>query len=328
MDNLQEATSRAIYLQNKAYMMKTIQIKWLNLALCLSLSLFTVNGAFAMPTVKYLTTFKSNNAACFAEVNGIPVHSSIVADSGTISTGYDVSALLENGKNNISITFGTIGENRGTLNFTSPASCSFEVSAVTEKESLLLTSVAAEAGKDIALNAKKSIYYSGTDITSAVSEHKHPKYPAYEVERTVTLKEVPQWAWTKATPFEPTPENMQKLKDAYLDIWMAMDQKDLAKMKELTKLTVAEEAEQAGMEPDAYFNTYSFKQKFKESKGGLKPNFADFSLKSYCNGRLLRLQNENGHSPLMLQLTDDPEGVAYIYKPYLSLINGKIVISR
>jgi hypothetical protein len=308
--------------------MKARQKMCLNLILCLFLLLITVNGAFAMPKVKYLAEFKTTNAVCFAYVNGIRVFHSSRVESGTISTGCDVSALLENGKNDISIWFGPIDENRGTLNFSKLTSCLFAVSAVTEKDSLLLTSVAAEANKDIVLNAQKSIYYKGTDITSAVSEHKLTDIPAYEVKRTVTLKELPQWAWTKATPFEPTPENMQKLKDAYLDIWMAMDKKDLAKMKELTKLTVAEEAEQAGMEPDAYFSTYSFEQKFNESKGGLKPNFAEFSLKSYCNGRLLRLQNENGHSPLMLQLTDDPEGVAYIYKPYLSLIDGKIVISR
>jgi hypothetical protein len=309
-------------------MMKTRQIKWLKLALCLSLSLITVNGAFATPKVKYLTKFKSNNAVCLADVNGVTVHSSLVANTGTISTGCDVSALLENGKNEISILLAPIDDNRGTLNFASPASCSFELSAVTEEDSLLLTSVTAEADKDIVINAKKSIYYNGTGLTSAVSEHKHPNYPAYEVKRTVTLKELPQWAWTKATPFEPTPENMQKLKDAYWDIWTAMDQKDLAKMKELTKIIVAEEAEQAEMEPDAYFNTYSFKRKFKESKGGLKPNFANFSLTSYCNGRLIRLENKLGHSPLKLQLTDDPDGVAYNYKPYLSLVNGKIIISR
>lgn len=328
MDNLQKATSRTVHLQNKACMMKLLRTTYLNLLLCLFLLVTIVNGAFAMPKVKYLAEFKTTNAVCLAFVNGVRVFDSTKAKSGTVSTGYDVAALLENGKNDISIWFGPIDENRGTLNFSTPTSCSFTLSAATEKNTLLLSSVAADADTNSPLNARRSAYYNGTDLTSAVFEHELSNLPAYEVKRTVTLKEVPKWAWTTATPFKPTPENMQKLKDAYWDIWMAMDQKDLAKMKELTKITVAEEAEQAGMEPDAYFNTYSFRQKFKESKGGLKPDFADFSVRSYCGGRLIRLENKLGHPPLKLQLTDDPDGVAYNYMPYLSLVNGKIIISR
>lgn len=294
----------------------------------IAITLTMTSGASAMPNVKYLANFRSDNAVCLAFVNGIRAFRSTITESGTVSTGSDVSTLLENGANEISIWFGPIDENRGTLNFSKHTSCSFEITAATPSDSLLLTSVTAEANEDLAPTAQKSIYYNGTDITSPISERELSHPTAYEVTRTVTLKELPEWAWTKATPFDPTSENMQKLKDAYLDIWMAMDRKDIYQMQTLTELSVQEEASHEEMDPNLFFNSYDFKHDFERSKGGVPIDFSKFSLKSYCNGRMIQLQDKYGNSPLMLKLTNSLDGPVVKYKPYLSLIDGKIIITR
>ena len=109
---------------------------------------------------------------------------------------------------------------------------------------------------------------------------------------------------------------------------MAMDKKDLTKMEELLKLSVDEEAENEGISSELFFETYEFENDFKRSKGTVKIDFSKYSLKSYRGGRLLQLRDENDKSPLKLRKTESSTKSLISYNPYLSLINGKVVISR
>ena len=292
------------------------------------LQLFFIQGADAMPKVKYIASFKTQNAICYALANGAVGFSSAVTDSGTMSTGDDFSPMLQNGINELSILMTPTGKNNWTFNFTDLASCSFELRAMTEEEDLLLTSLKAEASAETPFSAKKSFAYDGTDLTSAVTAGKSSEYPVYEAKRTVTLKGLPEWTWTRATPFTPTPENMQKLYDAYMKVWMAMDKKDLGKVRELMKIDLEEEGAHNDMSPEEFFNTYSFRRAFKKYKEGQPVIFSKYSLKTYANGKLVQLKDKYGKSPLMLQNSDDPNSAVYTYSPFFSLVDGEVLLTR
>ncbi|WP_225814105.1 hypothetical protein [Photorhabdus antumapuensis] len=69
------------------------------------MTLFSLSayGENKMDQVKYITYLETNRAYCVLRVNGIYTLSNLGSRTGTISTGYNVAPLLQNGKNTIRI---------------------------------------------------------------------------------------------------------------------------------------------------------------------------------------------------------------------------------
>ena len=282
----------------------------------------------AMPSVKYVLKIQTENANCLVYINGMQAISTLSTLTGTISTGLDTTAYVENGSNDFMVWFGPAGDQSGTYDFVKPSKCNVTIEAKTPEKSLIISNITIEATEELLPTAQKSLYYNGGDLTSKIEEDKVPDFNAYQAHRTFTLKEVPQWAWTTATPFTPTPENMQKLRDAYMEIWLAMDKKNIKKMKTLTSLTVDEQARHEGISSELFFSTYDFESDFQKSQGAKSIDFTNYSLKTFRGGRLIQLQDENEKSPLASKMSKSSIKNLVYYKPFLSLIDGKIVISR
>ena len=258
----------------------------------------------AMPSVKYVLKIQTENANCLVYINGMQAISTLSTLTGTISTGLDTTAYVENGSNDFMVWFGPAGDQSGTYDFVKPSKCNVTIEAKTPEKSLIISNITIEATEELLPTAQKSLYYNGGDLTSKIEEDKVPDFNAYQAHRTFTLKEVPQWAWTTATPFTPTPENMQKLRDAYMEIWQTIDRKDTNKLKKLMDIDLSEEAKHEGISKDLFFSTYDFDHNFKRSKGTVKIDFSKYVLKSYRGGRLVQLQVENEESPLKMRKTE------------------------
>ena len=291
-------------------------------------TLILATGATAMADVKYVLKLRTENAKCIVFVNEMEAVSSMWVDSGTISTGLDTTAYVENGSNSLSVWFGPAGDQAGTYDFVKPSKCLVTIEAQSPSKSLIISNIIIEANKNVPPSAQNSIHYEGGDLTSKVIEGKVPNFNAYQANRIFDLKQVPKWAWTTATPFTPTAENMQKLRDAYMKIWLAMDKKSIDGMKRLMDIDISEEAQNEGVSKDLFFSTYDFDHDFKTCKGAVKIDFSKYSLKSYRGGRLIQLQDENDDSPLKLRRTNSDTHELTSYNPFLSLINGQIVITR
>lgn len=281
-----------------------------------------------MSKVKYSVQLQTENSRCIVYLNGIKVLKNSRSPSGTMFTGFDGTPFLENGSNSMTLLVSPVGEQEGTYNFSKPAMCAVSVIAKTPKKNLIISDIVVEASETLSPTAKKSINYEGGELTTQVIEKKSSNLEAYEVKRSFSLKEVPQWAWTTATPFTQTPENMQKLRDAYMEVWMAINKKDLEKMKKLMKLSVDEEAQHAGISSGLFFRSYGFEDDFNKSKGALNVDFSKYKLCTYRGGRLIQLKNKYGTSPLINRMTESHTHHLTPYNPFLSLINGKVVISR
>ncbi|HIF9306821.1 TPA: hypothetical protein ACX6QV_003065 [Photobacterium damselae] len=72
--------------------------------LCFSSSVLATN-------MKYSFELRTQKSYCFAQVNGVNIANSNTV-GGTISSGYDISTILQNGKNTMTIIFTGIDDDR------------------------------------------------------------------------------------------------------------------------------------------------------------------------------------------------------------------------
>ncbi|HFC9432867.1 TPA: glycosyl hydrolase family 26, partial [Vibrio cholerae] len=81
--------------------------------------------------------------------------------------------------------------------------------------------------------------------------------------------------------------------------------------------------------PDEFFDVIRFKSSFEEATDAeVEPRreWHEYKLKSYMGGRLVRLEDTRGHSPLRIGSTKN--NFIYTVKPYFSMIDGRVVVSR
>src|SRR5690606_4888431 len=67
---------------------------------------FSSYGSDHMINEKYLFSFKTNKSTCILRVNDIPAIENTLVYSGTISAGFNASAMLGNGSNYIELLMG------------------------------------------------------------------------------------------------------------------------------------------------------------------------------------------------------------------------------
>lgn len=282
-----------------------------------------IAGSDKVENVKYLARFNTKKSYCFSTVNGVPTSRNTFTSSGTISTGFNITSIIENGTNSMSVQMVAL-EAPDDLDLELDSSCELLISANSKKNRYNIASVIATADDKLQPTGRSTPKYSGNNHVGPVKEDfMHDSY-LYEVQRTFEAKGIPQWKWTTATSFVDTKENVQKLKDKYLDIWLLLKNKDLDVIKHESQISNQEMAQIEGMSPDEWWDSLEIKDMLTSEKAVVNIDWSQYELKSYNKGRLVRFENINGNSPLRVQ--DDSEH--YTYNPYFSLINGKLVITR
>ncbi|WP_239002594.1 hypothetical protein [Photorhabdus khanii] len=286
-----------------------------------------------MDKVKYIAYLETNRAYCVLRVNGIYTLSNLGSITGTISTGYNVAPILQNGKNTIYIEIapfrnakeGYVYQEKGT-------ECKVRLVRVTPYESDEVTNIIASvADKNGALEptSMKSVNFNvDTAQYSKITEKNLKDRGFYYAERTVTLNDLPVWAWTMATPLPETAASTELVKKAYEDIWQVMKNKDLAALQSVAKLMLYEHAQANDSTEQSYFDSLDFKDDFDNGYQAVPIDWRKYKLMRYLGGRLFRFQLEHSNnSPLLIEDKNNSEN-GRTFSPYFSLINGKVVISR
>lgn len=280
-----------------------------------------------MIKVKYLTSFQTNRAYCKSFVNEIELFNNYSYDSGTISTGFNSTAYLENGENEIRIYFTSINVPDDIVHDKN-ARCELTLTAATPTQEVAATSITAtvdSAGSPTSILSKE---YSDPKKSLPVEEigYLDSESPVYEMRRKVMCKGLPEWAWTKATPLSDSPKTYQMLQDAYIKLGLIFAKNDLAAFKKAIWLSMEERAMADGLEPEEYFATTGMEADFEEGiKGFSITDWGEYKLKLYKGGRIASLENFAGLTPAKYK---DIDGRKYTYKCFFSLIDGKLVISR
>ncbi|WP_448512459.1 hypothetical protein [Photorhabdus laumondii] len=298
------------------------------------MTLFSLSayGKNTMDQVKYITYLETNRAYCVLRVNGIYTLSNLGSRTGTISTGYNVAPLLQNGKNTIYIEMAPfidvdekyVYQEKGT-------ECKVKLVRVTPYESdevtNIITSVADKNGTLEPTSMKSVNFNIDTAQYSKITEKNLKDRGFYYAQRIVTLNDLPVWAWTTATSLPETATSTELVKKAYEDIWQMLKKQDLTALKSAYQLTLHEESQANDSTEQIHFDSLDFKHYFDKGYQAVPIDWNKYKLVRYMGGRLFRFEVKDGiQSPLLIRDKNGENG--FTFNPLFSLINGKVVISR
>lgn len=282
-----------------------------------------------MDNVKYLISFKTTRSACMVRVNGFPVFDNLTYTSGTISAGDNITSFIENGKNNIEILMGSIDSaDKNTLYSDSACEIKITKDTVNSSETITIFRLSVDPNKKIV--ASSSSHYDGLEHEGPIIEEQLPQDKAlylHRFYRQVKFSGIPEWSWVNADRVV-IEEDIPNIKEKYHQIWIAIKNRNLNKLKEMTEISNREMGFAEGVSSDAIFESYDLPRKvLDENLSPINLEWSKYNLVTYCGGRVFRMANSiYQNSPLKFK--DKNNELVFSYNPYLSIINGKIVIVR
>ncbi|AOR57565.1 IdsF [Pectobacterium parmentieri] len=295
------------------------------MATFLLLALVFPAKADEMSSDKYIYSFKTYKSTCILRVNDLPAIDNTKIDSGTISAGFNLTAFLENGNNDIELLMAPQYHDDPKTLFPD-SSCQVIVTKDTETTSTEIAKFKLSVNEKGEITASDS---ATTDNSSTVFEGytKNEKdYGFYKVRGRFKAASLPRWSWVNATPV--TENDLQKIKIAYTDIWMMMKDRDIEGLKKVTQISNQEMAFAEGSNTGVMFISTDFPQHVIDKKLTPLPiDWSKYKIIKYRDGRLFRLgvgffQN----SPL--RFINEEGKIAFAYRPYFSIIDGKVTLVR
>jgi len=281
-----------------------------------------------MNDVKYLFSFKTNKSTCILRVNGFPAIENSKAESGTISAGFNMTAFLENGDNDIEMLMGSLDyEDPDTLY--SDSSCQITISKDTEESSVEMANFKLSVNDKGQITAGESTNFETGPFNSKVLEgytRNEKDYGLYKLRSSLVVKGLPGWSWVNATPV--TDHDLPLIRKAYTDIWNMMRNRDIEGLKKFTQISTEEMAFAEGSTTGMMFISTGFPQRVIDKKLSPIPlEWEKYELVRYRGGRLFRLATGyNQNSPLRFK--DSSGKIVFAYNPYFSIIDGKVLLVR
>jgi len=206
--------------------------------------------------------FNIQDAYCAIKTNGVTGFSNRRSawiengDSTGAISSTNAMMMMENGENEISLEIGALGwfsdkpaSAEARAKFSPEAECSLDVVQSVEKDEMTLSSI------------KVTINDQGIPETQSDSQHPitrkeilaeqaapnfiDPDYfdetyfpkgmKLFQFTQKVTVTGLPDWVWTRATPFTGSDEQIQKLKAAYMELADIIRSGDRARLKEFDR---------------------------------------------------------------------------------------------
>ncbi|EOG5373763.1 IdsF [Cronobacter turicensis] len=278
-----------------------------------------------VPHVKYLFSFKSSKSTCLLRANDLPAFDNTTDDDGTIAAGFNMTAFLENGKNDIELLMGP-QDVKQPQTLWADSACQVTISDDTTDNSVKLADYSLTVNGKKEISAVNTVIYATGTKTFEGYTPSDDDYGLYKMKGVITLDRLPEWSWVNATPV--TENDLPKIRKAYEDIWMQIKRRDVEGLKRTAKISNEEMAQAEGTTPDIIFLSTDFPQHVSDPQ--LTPvdiEWQDYRLMRYRGGRLFRLaagffQN----SPLMFKNSEGE--VVFVYNPYFSIIDGNVVLVR
>ena len=282
--------------------------------------------------VRYNADYNIQTIFCATIINGSMIFNNWFNDRISESGYNNATAFLQPGKNEIGLTTVAFGAYDGDFTYRENDRCELTLfgdypNGTQQELSNLIVTI---------INDKPSI------ATSRIYPDKH-KTPLINVRgttslvqtiftRSVHIETIPRWRWVDATPIrEDNPEHMKQLYRTYSNLISLMEKRDFDGLKMAWSLSNREKAIAGNYysSPDDYFDAVGFESTFEEaSDAAVRPRreWHEYKLKSFMGGRLVRLEDSRDHSPL--RIGSDKKELIFTVKPYFSMIDGRIVVSR
>lgn len=277
---------------------------------------------------KYLFSFKSNKSTCILRVNNFPAVDSVRATQGTMSAGFNLTAFLDDGANDIELLMGGIDYDDPKTLF-SDSSCEVTISKDTNDSSVKIAEFKLHVNNKGEISASESGDYNGGAFNSKVIEeisNEKVDFGLYKARSTLLLSDLPKWSWVNAKPV--TDNDIPAIRKAYEDIMVMINNRDVEGLKKVTKISNDEMSLAEGTSAELMFISTDFPQHVVDKSLTAVPiQWDKYKLVKYRHGKLFRMAvGYYQNSPLKFQNSDG--NVVFTYNPYFSIIDGKVTLVR
>lgn len=281
-----------------------------------------------MNDIRYLASFKTNRSACMVRVNNFPMIENFTYKSGSVTTGFNITAFVENGLNHVELLMGAVDPGDSSTLYPD-SNCELIITKETPTSSQQVTSLVLSVDKNGEIISSNSSNYSDSSKESQVDEEQFPadqEEKLFRVGRDVKFSGLPVWAWVNATPV--TEKTLPGIKETYRTIWKEMNARNIDFFKEMTTVSSAEMGRAEGISSELLFKSYGLEGKLENQELSPIPLDVDsYKLITYCGGRVFRLAlGIYQNSPLRLKSATGR--AVFSYNPYLSIVNGRIIVVR
>ncbi|GKX44684.1 hypothetical protein SOASR015_37180 [Pectobacterium carotovorum subsp. carotovorum] len=320
----------------------------------------TANAANAAnEPLRIRSVFDINSAFCAIKTNGVlgmDNRDSAVAGRGFGTSSTNALLFLENGENEITVEIGALGwfskeniSDEARRVFKPDAGCKAALTAFKGEQSKVLSQLTIAIGKDgmpysqsggeadsakIEKATVKKVTAQQVEMGHLPSNYLINNYfPAdmeiYQFTQKIYLKGLPEWKWTKATPFTRKPEQVLALKRAYLDLWYLFAEKDDAGIKKYINESLQSWTITTGNTIDEIYNDNNFLVDFRNSGFKMRDiNWNDYEIMEMNGGRMVRFVNKSDPtiSPINYLINEkNGSGSLMNYSPIFSLVDGKFI---
>ncbi|MFP1727785.1 hypothetical protein [Lonsdalea quercina] len=331
--------------------------KWISIVIAGVMMMSTASATEA--PLKIRSVFDINSAFCAIKTNGVlgmDNRDSAAAGRGFGSASTNALLFLENGENDITLEIGALGwfsEEKTPENvrkiFNPNASCNLALTAFKGEQTKVLSRIHVAINKEGAPFVQTAGEKASTTpdritlkkIAAQQVEKGHvPEdyfrsnyFPGgmelYQFTQKVYLKGLPEWKWTKATPFTGTQEQILALKLAYLELWQLFATKNSAAIKSSLNESLQAWAITTGNSEYEIYQDYGFDEDFHNSGFDMIPiNWSDYELEVMNNQKMVRFVNKSNPSvpPISYFVkTDEGNKRLMYFVPIYSLVNGKFI---
>ncbi|HIF9275959.1 TPA: hypothetical protein ACX6QR_004035 [Photobacterium damselae] len=271
---------------------------------------------------KFSFELRTQKTYCFAQVNGVNISNSHVT-LGTMSSGYDLSTILQNGKNTMTIIFTGIDDDN-IKKIEQDAYCTLLIKENKKGEIVNYASLVGSSLDGLA-SGKNSPHYDGLGQAGKVTEGYWEKIDQmYKVERTFTVSGVQEWEWTKGGKITDSEKNRNLLYKKYALLYKILKNKDESALMDFYQVALLESANNDNATIKGEWKSLGISQMLDD---GYVPTLVDinkFKLVTYADGKIFRLENEFGSSPIKMEKQGEN---ARTINPYFAYVDGKIIVA-
>lgn len=162
-------------------------------------------------------------------------------------------------------------------------------------ERTVLTSLAFHGGGAEPFGASAAEGNGATPVQSAYEPREH----AMAVRTVSLVTQFPEWRWVKAPVIEPGQPVLRDLLAEHQRLWNALRAKDTSELRAMMAANAREvQAAYYLRDADDAFRVIGIEELLRNPEAQLKPMPADLKLEVFANGRLARLVNDRGDSPI------------------------------
>lgn len=179
-------------------------------------------------------------------------------DKGPFVSGVNITPFLVNGKNSLPVEVAGLGGLEGDETYPIDAKYELWITTATLQGETEIARVIATENEKKQPTGLNSSDYTGKNSGFPVMGNSIESYITYKITRDFTIRDIPDWTWIKATPFEPSVENMAKLRRAYTDLRQLILNKDGAGIRRMAQMAFSEKEMVEGLRSGAWYVSLDF----------------------------------------------------------------------